>query len=871
MKPHPLDSLDDEIRDHIERNTQENIERGMTPEEARRAALRKFGSIATVKEDARTVWVPMWLDHLRQDVRYAMRGLLRNPGFAAVAVLTLALGIGATTAIFSVVNAVVLRPLPFPEPERVMIVGEDFEGRGQPSDVSPGNFIDWRTHSTSFSSLGARQDVNFNLAGDDQPERVRGGRVTHSWFDVLRVTPLHGRVFIREEDAPGRDRVVVLSHRLWTRRYAADPQIVGRDIRLNAVAFTVIGVMPAAFDLTVAAEEIWTPIALTPAQLASHDSHELTVIGRLAPDISVDQARAELRTIFGQMQQRFAGDINVNLGLVEPAHDQFVGDYRRRLLVLLGAVTLVLLIACGNVTNLLLARGGSRAREIAMRAAIGASRGRLVRQLLTETMVLAGAGAAVGVGVAWLTVPALIAYSPEGVPRLEQTRVDGPVLAFGLAATLLSAVLAGLAPALRAARTDLRGGLNDGGRAGTSGRDRLRTVLVAVEVASALMLLVGAGLLVRSALHLQRIDLGFNPRGVLTARLTLPAERYAEPERVVQAFNGIVAALAATPGVARASAGTSSPLTAGGNTNGLLPEGKPLDERNFVSARLAIVTDDYFETLGVPLRRGRLFKSDDRRGGLRVAVVNETAARTLFSGADPIGKRFDCCDGTPSSPGWRTIVGVVGDARSRGPVQDAQPEFFLPIAQAPDAAWTWIQRSMTIVARSQTGDGAALSGAARDAVRHVDPTLPLYHVRSMEQQLQSSMAQALLNTRVMLLLGGIGLLLSAIGIYGVIAYFVAQRRQEIAIRMTLGAKAGDVLWMVIRQGMQPVALGIPVGIAGAYGASRLFASYVYGVTTTDPLTFATVATALATVALVATSVPALRATQVAPIVALRCD
>jgi putative ABC transport system permease protein len=810
-----------------------------------------------------------WMPECRDDVRFALRQITKAPAFAAVAVVTIALGIGATTAIFSVVHAVVLQPLPYPDPDQLMVVGEDFDGRGRPSDVSIGNFSDWRAHATSFSALGASNYFNFNLSDEGRPERVLGARVTHTWFSVMGVAAEHGRVLGAADDAPGNDHVVVLSHRLWSRRYGADPSVVGRSIQLNAVPYAVIGVMPARFDVTSDAEELWVPIAFTPAQIANHDEHYLSVTGRLAPGVSQAQAAAEMRAIHGQMKKLYAGDSQVNLAVLEPLHTQFVGDYRQRLLVLLGAVTLVLLIACGNVANLLLARGGIRAREMAVRAAIGASRGRIVRQLLTETLVLTAFGGAVGVLLAWLAVPALVAYAPEGVPRLERAHVDGTVLAFALVTALVSAMIAGIAPAVRAAAGDLRGALNEGGRTATAGRDRVRHLLVAAEVALAIVLLVGAGLLVRNALHLQRTDPGFDPRGLMTARLTLPAARYEDPQRVAQTFGDIVTALGAAPAVESAAASTLAPLTPGGNGNGLLPEGKAPERSNFVITRLAIVTNDYFRTLHVPLVRGRLFLPDDRRGGLRVAILNESAAHALFAGEDPIGRRFSCCDGSPQNPGWRTVVGVVKDIRSRGPEEEARPEFFLPIAQAPDAAWTWIQRTMTLVARSRTGDASALTTAARDAVERIDPTIPIYQVRSMDQRLRASLAQARFNTLLMLLLGGSGLLLSAIGVYGVIAYFVTERRQEIAIRMALGARGADVVRLIVRQGMQPVALGLVLGLGGAYATSRVLSSYVHGVTTSDPLTFAVVGTLLTIVALAATAMPARRAIQIEPVTALR--
>jgi putative ABC transport system permease protein len=862
--------IDDELAFHVDMRTRELMAHGLDEASARERALSRVGDVGRLRRTCvdiarkrdREMQLLQWIDEFRDDVRFSLRQLLNAPGFTLVAAITLALGIGATTAIFSVVHAVVLRPLPMPEPDRVVVVGEDW--RGTPSSVSVGNFTDWRTDASSFAALGAMQLFSFNLAEGDTPERVMGGRVTHTWFDVARIAPLHGRVFTAAEDVPGRDRVVVLSHRLWSRRFGGDPRVVGKEITLNTVAHTVVGVMPPAFDLTADSEELWVPAAFTPEQIATHDNHYLQVIARLAPGKSIEDARTELKLIYTRMQAKYPGDQQVRPGVVEPLHAQLVGDYRQRLFVLLGAVVLVLLIACGNVANLLLARGGIRAREIALRAAIGAGRGRIIRQLLSETLVLTVLGGALGLGLAWFAVPALIASSPDGVPRLEQARVDRLAIAVAVAAIIFSALAAGLVPAIRAAARDLRGTLNEGGRSGTAGRDRVRSLLVAIEVALSIVLLVGAGLLVRSALHLQRVEPGFDPRGLATARLTLPAARYQDPQRVRESFQGIVTALAEMPGIHAAAASTMVPLTPGGNGNGLLPEGKAFDMKNVVQSQLGIVTLDYFTTMRIPLRRGRSFTADDRRGAPLVMIVNEAAAGGLFPGQDPIGKRVGCCEGSPDNPRWKTIVGVVADVRSGGPAAQPRPEFFLPIDQAPDEAWTWIQRSMTLVARTQSGDATAAFAVARAAVRRFDPSVPLYQVRSMEQRLQGSVAQARFNTLLMLLLGGLGLVLSAIGVYGVIAYFVTHRQQEIGVRMALGARSGDVIRLVVRQGMQPVAIGIALGVAAAYASSRVLSAYVFGVTTTDPVTFLAVVATLTAVALVATALPARRAVRVDP-------
>jgi predicted permease len=784
------------------------------------------------------------------DLRFALRTIAKNPGFAAVVVLTLALGIGATTAIFSVVYAVVLEPFPFPDPDRVVVVGEALEG--QVSEASGGNFHDWHTQSTSFEQLAAFYRSSMNLADGDTLDRVVAARTTHNFFSVFGIRPSLGRTYTTEEDQPGREQVVVLSHRLWSRRFASNPDVVGRQLRMDGRSYTVIGVMAEEFDRVAASEELWAPIAFTRERLTLHDEHFLTVVGRLAPGVSIARANAELQTIYRRMQAQLPGETQIRVGVVESFASIQLGDVSARLLTLLGAVTLVLLIACVNVAHLLLARGGVRSHEVALRTALGASRARLVQQLLTETSVLALVGGALGVVLVHALVPALVAAGPEGVPRLDQAGVNGPVLLFALCVAVASALVAGLVPAIRTAGSDPIAGLKTGGRGASPSRDRLRAVLVAAEVSAAIVLLIGAGLLVRSAIHLQRLDTGFDATGVLSARVTLPTTGYEDPSRVAETFRTVADTLATSPGVASAAVSSNIPMTPGGNYNGLVPEGKVFDPNDFVLGRLAVVTHDYFRAMRIPLVGGRLFTDDDRRDALPAMVLSETAARRLFPGEDALGKRVACCE----EGRLNVVVGIVGDVRSLGPQQTAPADFYLPLAQAP---------------RDNGDDPSAIVAALREAVRQFDPTVPVYDVATMPQRLQTMLAPAQFNTVLMLLLGTIGLLLASIGIYGVVAYFVAQRRRDIAIRIALGARHGDVARMVVGHAIRPVVFGVVIGLVAATATSQILTAYVYGITTSDALTFAAVVAMVVGTALLATAVPVLRAARLDPAIALRAE
>jgi putative ABC transport system permease protein len=869
------DEVAEELGFHLEMRTRENIARGLDPAAAREAALRRFGDFERVKATCREIGRRRDSDmhrrevfgEIRQDVAFALRQLTSHPVFTLIAVLTLALGLGASTAIFSAVNAVVLRPLPYPRPDRLLYVWTATPiGK---SDLSVGNFVVLAERQSVFSHIAAIQDSSFILTGKDTAERMIGGRVSADYFTVYGVSPALGRVFTAEEDQPGREQVAVLSHRLWVRSFGADPAVVGKDVHMNGLPYRILGVMPARFDVTADSEDLWVPIAFTPEQRAMHDDHYLTVVARLRDGVSPAQALQSLAPIAAELQQSHPKENSKVSFVLDPYSELFVGAFRTRLLVLLGAVGLVLLIACGNVANLLLARGTSRARELAIRVALGAGKGRIVRQLLTECAVLGLLSGAVGLVLAGWGVKTLVALAPADVPRIEQTSLDGRVLAFALILSLASSVVFGLAPALRAARGSISGTLREGGR-GSAGpvRDWLRPALISSEVALAVLLLVGAGLLIRSAIEMQRFHLGFDPVGVVTARVSLPAVAYKEPERVRGAFERMAEQVAQAPGVVSAALSSQIPIGLGGGSNGLVAEGKAPVVENFVQSDLHIVTPEYFHTLGIAIRRGRGFTAADRRGAVKVMVVSAAAAAALFPGQDPIGRRVGCCEMGPDGSGdYKLVVGVAADLHSRGPGEAVQPEFYLPLAQAPDDAWSWVQRSMFIAARGR-GSADALAPALRSSVAAVDPDVPLYGVKTLEQRMGEKLAKERFNTLLLTLLGATGLLLAVAGIYSVVSFFVAQRTAEIGVRMALGATPRAVTRLVMRQATVPVAAGVAIGLAASAVATRLLTASLVGVQRSDPLTLAAVVAVLAAAALLASFVPAQRAARVDPVRAL---
>ncbi|MGQ0733177.1 MAG: ADOP family duplicated permease [Acidobacteriota bacterium] len=871
----------EELAHHIELRTDELVSRGMDRESAREQAIRRFGDVdrmtaqlaALGRQRDRTFALREWLDELTQDVAYALRQCRLRPAFTLAAALTLAIGIGATTAIFSVVHAVVLRPFPFSDPERVLLVYTTW--RDMRSNTSAGNYDYIRERVETLEVLAASSTRSFNLAGEGfEPERVAGLAVTSDYFSVFSVPPLLGRVFTAADDEPGRDQVAVLSHALWQRRFGGDLLIVGRTVRMHGIPYEIVGIMPALFDEAWGSEQLWVPIAFTPERLAMFDEHYLDLWGRRRADVSLGQVNEELSRM-ATLLMRDHPKFNERRGAGAVVLGSFIiGDYRTRLFVLLSAVGLVLLIACANVANLLLARLAARSRELAIRAAVGAGRWRIVRQVLTESLVLSALGGAAGLVLATWALPALVAIAPDDVPRLASASLNAPVVAAAVAMVVLSAAVIGLLPAWHMSRAGgLSHPLGDSRALGSgSARPLVRQALIASQAALVLIVLAGAALLVRSGLNLQAVPLGFDTAGVLTARVALPALQYAEPVQVRNAFSTILDNLSAAPGVSIAALDSQPPLvTGGGGSNGLIPEGRPLEVASVINSRSHFVTPDYFRMLRIPLQSGRMFTHQDVRSGPLVMIINQALAREAFPGQDAIGKRISCCEGGPDGLSWKTVVGVVGDVRARGPAEPPVPEFYLPMLQIPDEAWGWINRSMNVMARGEGPDPSLLVGPIGQAVRQVDGSLPVFGLRTMEEGLQRRLAQARFNTMLMTLLGLTGLVLAGLGIYSVVAWLVSQRTREIGVRMALGASAGDVVRRVTAHALGPVIIGLALGTAVALVATRALEGQLFQIDPRDPLTLGGVLLLMLGVAALAGVIPASRAARIDPSRALHQD
>jgi putative ABC transport system permease protein len=877
----PLDGLDDDIREHIDRETQDNIDRGMTPEEAHRQAMLTFGNVALVKEDTRAVWAWRRVDEFRQDTGYALRTLRRNPGFAAVAVLTLALGIGANTAVFGVLYSMLLQPLPYANPDEIVAVSvyvPQLRSQYPSLPVRAGDFEEFRRSNDVFSGMAAVRERDFNLTGSGEPERLYGARVSANLFSLLGVQPRLGRTFLAEEDAPGRDRVVVISHELWVRRFGADPEIVNRPISLDGEPYSVIGVMPAEFAFPTGRQlhthvelgpriDAWKPMAFTREDLAPDAlNFSWGVLARLKPGTSRQVAQAHLDAVAQRIGREVLtkvpglGEVDLRTQIV-PVRQVFSGDAQQGLVMIMGAVTLLLVIACVNLVNLLIARLSSRSRELATRMALGAPRARLARQLLTESMVLAALGGAAGVALAVWGTHVLASFGPADLEVSESMVVSGPVLLFALGTIVAVGLAVGLVPAVQIGRRDLHAQIAEDGRGSGAARrtGRLRRSLVTSEVALCTALLVVAGLLLRSFVKLMEVDKGFGVERVLSVDLAVSRARY-EGAQTVAVYEELLDGIRALPGVTSAGAISVLPLTSqsAGEAMGVYLESDTEQRLDRPVPHYRIVTQGYFGAMGIPLLAGRLFEA---RESASVVLVSEELGRRLWPDAAPsdiVGRRVKVGEVTEDPA---TIAGVVGDVRAAALDREPVPAIYVPHARNRD-------RAMTIVIRSAQ-DPSTLAAALRAVVWKRDPTIPVPAARTMREIVSASIAPRRFQMAMVLLFAVLALALALVGVYGVTSYAVARQTREIGVRIALGAQRSALLRSVLAQGLRPVALGLCLGVPAAIAAATAVRSLLFRIAPLDPLVLCAMSAALLFTAAIACYIPARRAAGVDAIVALR--
>ena len=805
-----------------------------------------------------------------QDIRYGLRGLWKRPGFTAVALITLALGIGANAAIFSVVNAVLLRPLQFRDPERLVILWEDISFAGFPRNTpAPANYVDWKNQLQSYEDIAASAESSLNLTGDGEPERVTSRQVTANFFSVLGVQPLLGRGFLPEEDQPHGNKVVVLSYPLWQSRYGGDRNILNREILLDGEKHTVVGVMPAGLQWLETEEQLWVPLGLDAEEMRNRGGHYLVVIARLKQGVGLVQAQSEMDALMARLgkdypQEMMEGRIG---GIVMPLHEQLAGDARRPLMVLIVAVAFVLLIACANIASLLLARAAGRRREIAVRTALGASRTRIVRQLLTESLLLSAFGGISGLLLAIWSFSFFEKLIPDGMKQSTNLKLDGSILLFSLTASIVTGIVFGLIPALQSARVDLNESLKQsGGRSGSGTGMRLRSGMIVFEVSLSLVLLVGAVLLIQTLFQLFNQYSVLAPEKVMTMRTVLPLTKYDGAGKRNAFYQNVLQRVESIPGVVSAGYSTSVPLAWKGGTSGFFPEGlkEPLAGLAY-DANHRQVSENYLQTMSIPLRRGRYFGAQDNEHAMPAVIINETMARTYWPNVDALGRRFKLGDPADNTP-WMTIVGVVGDVRQMGIDVPVKAEMYMPYRQA-DLRF-YVPRDLVF---RTAGDPASLVGSVRQAIRAVDPDQPISDVATMEEVLGREISQRRLGMILLTAFAVLALLLASLGIYGVLAYFVAQHRNEIGVRLALGATPAKILLFVLQKGMRLTLLGVGIGLAASFALTRLMTSLLFGVNPVDPLTFAAVPVLLAVVAFLACWIPARRAARVDPVVALRYE
>jgi predicted permease len=861
-----------EMEEHVRLLAERYRRQGMTAEAALLAARRQFGNPTLLKEDLRTMQIIPAIEALRRDLTYAARMLRKNPGFAAAAVITLALGIGANTAIFSVCNAVLFKPLPYAEPDRIVMLSER-QSDGKLGDVAPANFVDWRDASRSFSGMAAVRAPTFAssfiLGGQGEASRLVGGDVSSSFFSVLGVQLMLGRNFLPEEDRPGQNPVAILSYAIWSERFGADRDIVGKTITLDEQSYTVVGVLPASFQFgTTAADfqarsqpDIWVPLAFDPQRL-QRGAHMLRVIARLKPVVKLAQAQAELDVLGANLAQQYP-EQNKDIGIVAvPLADQVTGSVRVAIETLLGAVGLVLLIACANVANLLLNRAAARQKEMAVRIALGASRGRLAQQLLTESLFLASLGGIAGFVLALAAIAALTPQLPADLSRAAGIAVDTRMLIFTALISLVTGILFGLGPLFGPWRKSAGESLKQNNRTSSGIQTRLRSGLAVAQIAIAITLLIGAGLMVKSLWALMHVAPGFRSESVLTARLSVPRSRYPDNHRIAVFERELGERLQGRPGVTSAGFTTYLPLSGLENSWSFVIEGRPpLPVGTYNIAMHRPVSVGYFETIGIPLLRGRSFTSADTAESPWVTVINESMAREYWPSENPIGQRLQ------NGPGekWRTVIGVVGDVLHDGLDGAAKAEMYVPVEESSN-----IESSPTIVVRTALDSGAS-AAELRGVVSAIDTAIPVDRIETMQQLVSGSVAQPRFRTIILTAFSLLALVMASIGIYGVMNYLVIQRTREFGIRLSLGATPSDVLLLVLRRAAVLIGTGTCLGLVGSALLVRFIAKLLFGTAPLDPLTFAAVPILLAVVALAASYIPARRATRINPIVALRYE
>lgn len=862
--------LDEEILYHLDRQIEEHIAKGMTPEEARYAAMRALGGIERRKEECRDARGVLWLEDLWQDLRYGLRILVRNPSFTLTAVVLLALGIGANTAIFSVVKAVLLWPLPYKDSERIVRIWNTYPPLGMTElEFAEPEFIQYRNQVSSLDHIGAFSTGTQSLTGAGDAERITVAWASSDFFSVLGTQPALGRVFTAEEDQAGRDAVAVISRRLWQEKYGADSGLIGKSITLDGRSRTVIGIMPESFKFPGKDVDIWIPITINTASM-NIGSHYIGLVGHLASTTTLERASAEMRTINGGIKQRFpeyfkgAEEAGVNL---IPLREQIVGNFRRALLVLFGAVSFILLIACANIANLLLARAGSRQQEIAIRAALGASRARIVRQLLTESVILSLLGGGMGFLLALWALQLVVKHSPqEIIPRLHEVNIDSAVFGFMLLVSTLAGCVFGLAPALRSSNPNLSETLKEGGRGGMGSlrHNYTRSLLVVSEVALSLMLMIGAGMMVRSFLYLMDVKLGYDTQQALTMRLSLSSTKYPERQNVVAFYDRLLQRIAELPGVQTTAVVNQLPLDGTRANVSFEIEGRELQPGTAI-ADDQMISPDYFRTLNIPLVRGRFFTNLDGKQEPLVVIINQTLAEKFWPGEDAIGKQMRIRRDAPSVE----IVGVVADVKNRKVNDETKPELYFPLAESSFSIVP-TPISMALIVRSAV-EPLRLTNTIRSAVRDIDAETPVANIQTIQHIVSSSISEPQFIMELMVIFAGLALVLMAIGVYGVISNSVTQRTREIGIRKALGATSRGILMLVIRQGLLLALCGIAIGLIGAFALTRVITSLLYKVSATDPVIFIGLSLLLIMVALLACYIPARRAIKVDPTITLRYE